>query len=351
MTPSLYRMLLGMLLWSYATVAFAGPLKVLTFNTWLLRPLPGLDFSRDTDLRASLMPSYLASTGADVIALQEVWDGRLRRRLINAMATHGYGFSLYSPNRYDDGVTPPFLRGAFGDGLLILSRYPLEVPQDWRLHFDGFTRPDEWFVRKGALHAVVYPPGTEAVHVYTSHLGAVDFNPALSIYDPSQESTRDAQIAQLIAWMRATAPSGPRVLAIDANVNTFSWSHKMRHWVRLLARGYLRLVADPALLLMDAYLAATGRGLDDEFTAPTYTSSALNTYVREDSHFAGAPDSRIDFVLTGESVTPVAAQVVFNRPVKLTPALRERFEPSTNQVFLSDHFGVLVDLAVPEMRR
>jgi endonuclease/exonuclease/phosphatase family metal-dependent hydrolase len=330
--------------WGFAPAALAGHLRVLTFNAWLLRPLPGLDISRDTDLRAWVMPDHLAATGADVIALQEVWSGSLRRQLIGAMAARGYGFSLYNP--YDDGAGSTLLRGAFGDGLLILSKYPLLVPDEWLLRYDGYTRTDEWFVHKGVLHAVVMAPLADPVHLFTSHLGAVSFENDASRFTPGEVAVRDNQIAQLMAWARRVAPSAPVVMALDANVNIFDWSSAHRRWSHSLAHGYQQLAGDMQLPLRDAHLEANHRTPKDEFADPTHTSSRANTYVREDTHFAGSPDCRIDYIFVSAGIRATVTRRVFDHPLTMTPALREYFGTTTAEVFLSDHFGVVADLDV-----
>ncbi|MCP5762569.1 hypothetical protein NL346_28670, partial [Klebsiella pneumoniae] len=72
----------------------------------------------------------------------------------------------------------PVLRyshGYFGNGLMILSRFPIAREQP-ALAFENFTRADEVFVRKGAIAVEIEAPGGLRLLVCNSHLGAVSFS-------------------------------------------------------------------------------------------------------------------------------------------------------------------------------
>ena len=64
-------------------------LRVLTLNAWLLR-LGRFRVARDLGARTARIPEAVAATGADVVALQEVWPPRVAAVLARRFAALGW---------------------------------------------------------------------------------------------------------------------------------------------------------------------------------------------------------------------------------------------------------------------
>jgi endonuclease/exonuclease/phosphatase family metal-dependent hydrolase len=64
-------------------------LRILTYNVWLAPSL----IARDVARRAARLPLAIARTGADIVALQEVWLGRHRDALVRDLNHAGYPHS------------------------------------------------------------------------------------------------------------------------------------------------------------------------------------------------------------------------------------------------------------------
>jgi endonuclease/exonuclease/phosphatase family metal-dependent hydrolase len=183
-------------------------LRVLTLNAWLLR-LGRFRVARDLGARTARIPEAVAATGADVVALQEVWPPRVAAVLARRFAALGYPHLVAGARRT--------LPRVLGDGLMILSRHP--VREAGRLRF---SRSSVWFealVGKGALAADVALPGGDTLRLVTAHLGVVRYDVRRGAYRETDARTRRAQVDELAAWMEGLAGS-PRhlVLAGDLNV-------------------------------------------------------------------------------------------------------------------------------------
>lgn len=133
-------------------------LKIATYNVWAVKMGP-VHISPMIRERMEAIREWMATWDADVICLQEVWCDSLVE-------------TLHDPRIFPyrcRGGKRGRLRGRFGDGLVILSRYP--VRNFWFTHFHEFTSMEEFWVAKGALAARIETSVGQTIVVNT-HLGA-----------------------------------------------------------------------------------------------------------------------------------------------------------------------------------
>ncbi|KAI3401652.1 hypothetical protein diail_9316 [Diaporthe ilicicola] len=157
-----------------------------------------------------------ASPSPDILCLQEVWahaDYLAIRRQTAAVLPHAKFYHS----------------GAFGAGLAILSRWPIEessmVPYALNGRPTAFWRGD-WYVGKGVACARLrYGPGDrDVVEVFNTHTHAP--------YDTDAGDTyrvhREAQAWQLAKLLRAAAERGHLVVAAgDFNMTPLSAAHRI----------------------------------------------------------------------------------------------------------------------------
>lgn len=133
-------------------------LKIATYNVWAVKMGP-VYISPMIRQRMAGIRSWMATWDADVVCLQEVWCDSLVEQLHDPRIF---------PYLCQSGVRGR-LRGRFGDGLVILSRYPI---RDHKFEaFRDFTSLEEFWVAKGTLAARIGTPGGDTMVVNT-HLGA-----------------------------------------------------------------------------------------------------------------------------------------------------------------------------------
>lgn len=133
-------------------------LKVVSYNVW------GLPFglADDRDARIAAIGPALAKLKPDVVALQEVWVRENGETLIKALADAGLKYAVFQSE------------GFIGSGLLIASRYPLEVEAFHGYRLAGKPHKvwhGDWFARKGVLIVRVTTP-KGMVRVANTHLHA-----------------------------------------------------------------------------------------------------------------------------------------------------------------------------------
>lgn len=148
-------------------------INVLTLNVWGLKYISKLRTERITEIARRIAS---ASPRPDIVAFQELFctdDFRAIRRETADALPHG---KLY-------------YAGAFGAGLAILSRWPLEESSMFAYPLNGrptaFWRGD-WYVSKGVACAKIrYGPGRrDIVEVFNTHV-LLSLLPLLSHLRPS----------------------------------------------------------------------------------------------------------------------------------------------------------------------
>ncbi|MGZ3699329.1 MAG: endonuclease/exonuclease/phosphatase family protein [Bdellovibrionota bacterium] len=281
-------------------------LRVLTLNTWMLKLPMGLGVAKDIPERLARMPDEIAATHADLIGLQEVWDPKIRAELVAALALRGYPHHAYLENN-------PFslLRGLIGNGLLVVSKFPIR-PSTHQLVFADYTRTDEYFAMKGAILVQVEIPGVGLVDFYNAHLGAVSFNEKRRLYDADHVRARYRQFEELVAWIGRTKGKGIVFLAADLNTHFQDWT----------GEGFGEALSPEYQMLLAA-------GFHNPMERREWTYDMRNPYASE-GVFKNLPSEVEDYVfVSGMAKISAESQVVF------------REKP------ISDHYGVLTRFTIP----
>ncbi len=363
------------------SIGYAVPepktLKVLQFNTFLLDfsvvfsgyamgtgRVTDIPFKKkfifDVEQRRKIMPSFLASTGADVLVLEEVWSEESKDRLIQDM--YGFGYTHYRYNSQGD------IKGwgeDIGDGLLILSKYPLRVADQDEDHplgvyrfKDGTQIVEKVFDEKAAMKLQVYFPNRKIgwIDLWAAHPGAVEFKDGH--YDRGESIGHKAQMKEISTWMRQHQSSKYTILAADLNLHYQEWqdghfeigsvpAQKMtiggvsrsmnvltnQTWVPgkfslNFSQDYLTLLNGSCpgnKSLINTYLSANNKSAADE---PDYTFDKNNPYV-SDGFFPGLPSEVEDYIFVCENPTlkAVRSERVFNQAIseELIHQMESRF--------------------------
>ncbi|KAJ1302632.1 hypothetical protein OPQ81_002949 [Rhizoctonia solani] len=134
-------------------------IRVLTFNVWGLRFVSQDRLARITAIADRILN---ASPAYDVVALQELWLKSDHALVAEAVApVLPYSTVFYS--------------GAFGSGLSLFSRYPIEQAQMHPFALAGDpidVLGGDWFVGKGVAAATLSHPVLGHIELLTSHMFA-----------------------------------------------------------------------------------------------------------------------------------------------------------------------------------
>jgi endonuclease/exonuclease/phosphatase family metal-dependent hydrolase len=289
----------------------AAEFRILTYNAWLAPSV----IARDVEQRAARLPRALSEMGVDIIALQEVWFEKHQECLTRELALAGFRHTIVE--RGNRGL----LRGAFGNGLLIASRFP--VKRHALLEFSTYTHHEEYFVRKGALALTVEIPEIGDVDLINTHLGTVRFDARRACFVSRDGDRQLAQIEELVCFARTFSSADRLIVAGDLNMHFEPWHAPTRCHLRSeRSRNYSRLSTE--LQLLDTFPR-------DVQNAPFLTVRRDNPYVAA-SMFAKGPSECVDYVLVSTTLRSVSASIV------LAQVDQELGRP------LSDHDGVLVTL-------
>ncbi len=190
----------------------ATPFSVMSFNVWGLR-VAGLSLAENLDERLRAMVCPIRNLDPDIIAFQEVWSDAIWRYLTEQL---DYPFFVYRPN-------PGWIRGRMGNGLLVVSRFPLARERVRR--FDTCSRAQEYFTSKGALLVDVLTPQGPLTLVNT-HLG--------SGFTATMHQRRLAQLEELLRWVADLPREHPVILAGDLNLTPDSMAYQvLQEWIRV----------------------------------------------------------------------------------------------------------------------
>jgi endonuclease/exonuclease/phosphatase family metal-dependent hydrolase len=292
-----------------------GTLRVLTINLGLL----GFELKSrwrmpvDSHLKERLAaaPLLLSSQKADVIALQEVYSPADRELLVGAMAAL-YPFCAGSPKT----------GSLIGNGLMLLSRFPI-----LRSAFMPTQGAPLWtlpFWQQGLLVADLDWLSTGPTRLINAHIASsVPFSRADSM---ASIANRDREIAQLLSAAGGREPTAILV----GDFNTSPEVHP-ENYNRIIAAGYL-----------------------DTFVASNRPSHARSDYTWDSANplngrgrFRDARSQRIDHVFVpnvqSPSLIPKSARIVLqDRTIQTAYG---------QKIPLSDHYGVLVTLALSHRRQ
>jgi endonuclease/exonuclease/phosphatase family metal-dependent hydrolase len=294
------------------SAANGDTLTLLTFNVGLVRvAIAGITVFEPAPLipeRLAALPGALTSSGANIVALQEVFRTAHRRQIIGA-TQDAYPYVAWAE-------APAF---GLSSGLLILSDRPLEKPQ--QLKYSRHPLDERIYAQKGLLAATIDagPLGPlRLVNVHTTAGGKFrDYNA------PKTTALRSHQLTEVLE-VAAMPSSGPTLLVGDFNTGPGAAEQNYRE---ILGAGYIDLVKDANAGIPEADLCTwdpeqpLANGKDDHKGEPR----------RLDHVFIAEKDrARLDVE---------EARIVFREPV--VPVSGGRMVP------LSDHYGVLLRLGGP----
>jgi endonuclease/exonuclease/phosphatase family metal-dependent hydrolase len=287
-------------------------LDLMTLNLGLLavRPwgLRGPSLMPHVDERLAAAPDHLHSTGADIIALQEVYATCHRRFLENSLSEI-YPYTA-APRKQ--------LRSVLGSGLMFLSKHPIASAEFVPLRDESIIR--NVVSERGCLFITVNIAGFGVLRLINLHL---------SVGGESQESKKAgenvrqiAEIEQVLATARSFG-SIPPILVGDFNCSPIV---NREVYARIIEAGFV-----------DAFAAAASK--EQKRDAVTWDrTNPLNAVGRHKD----SPSQRIDHVFVpsalARTVVPVMSRIAFTKPT--VEVARGR------AVTLSDHYGLLQRVAL-----
>jgi virginiamycin B lyase len=184
-----------------APVVVNETLTVLSYNTHLFggstattaAAFKGITITYEDDLRAEKIAERIRNSGADIVALQEVWK-YTRQEWFVEQVRDWYPWGWYPPDSSLDPLAT--------SGLVLLSKRPL--------HYCGFAKfsnlnDDDAWAKKGVLAARIYLGGKLAFAIGTSHAGT----------DMGGES--QPNITEL--WKNTILADDPALMIGDLNVH------------------------------------------------------------------------------------------------------------------------------------
>jgi endonuclease/exonuclease/phosphatase family metal-dependent hydrolase len=312
--------------------AEAKSLKILTYNVWMVQ-LPFELGSKDINARTAAIPHYAAQTGADIIALQEVWPDHRKISLARIFKKLGYPYS------YFEGQNSTTFRGMIGNGLFIVSKYPMFVAKDPKqrlLTFSSYTRTDEYPTYKGALRVKIQVPELGMIDFYNAHLGAVTFDTDKKTFDSEETRSREIQAWELYQFIQSTKSSEEVIVAADLNTHYKLFSNSK--YTENYATDYTHLTCLGASSAQCLNLRDTYREKNAEAERAATFDTANNIYAGPGGYFENEPPGMIDYIFVSRSkrFSVASSTLALNESVVI-PA-RKDAKP------LSDHYGVLTTL-------
>ncbi|KAL7925029.1 Endonuclease/exonuclease/phosphatase [Trichoderma austrokoningii] len=334
--------------------ASQGPvtqIRLLSLNCWGLLFISDLRTARLAEIGRQLA---LLDPPPDIVCLQECWTrddyGAIRKATAHILP-HGKFYNS----------------GAFGGGLALLSRWPVETSSMFRYPLNGrptaFWRGD-WYVGKGvAIAGVRYGPGEhDVVEVFNTHTHA----PYESGPGDTYLCHRTAQAWEIAKLLRAASLSGRLVVALgDFNMTPRSLPHRIitaqtplrDSWRVLHPDSSLGTADDPAekargrpIPTADFNIRFNGSTSDGLYNTWRWPKSAQKKLKTEPSPVdPDSPDprgKRLDYVFasTGRLQPDNASGWVVNSAsVEMTQR-----HPSLN-VSLSDHFAASATLKLHQI--
>jgi|GEM_PF-1115679 endonuclease/exonuclease/phosphatase family metal-dependent hydrolase len=316
--------------------SFAQSLRVMTYNTWLLPEVLELSSTmKDKDLRVSNMPEHLASTGSDIIALQEVWTSCSASSLIDEMTGLGYSFHAQLQKQTWSDLFRG--RGCFiGNGLLVFSKYPISERMD-QLTFPVYTRLDEYLTLKGAIHLEVLVPELGWIDFYNTHLGAISYDDRLNDFNFSELTAHRLQMNYLTQFIRDTRRHPIQIIAGDFNQDSHPWEPTLlAHNLDKDTENYSHFIG--SLALIDTFREMNGHKNEQ------YTYDKIrNPYVRN-GKFSKAPSETEDYIFITRDQSRLRinqSQLELDYPIHRKDGASAALGSSPeSSFFLSDHFAV-----------
>lgn len=286
-------------------------LRVLTYNTGLYRVRVGgitiVEPIRHAAARVARMADAIRSVGADIVALQEVFDDRHLFPLLDALRAD-YPYIVSGRDTH----TPTFLRDH--SGLCILSKFPLYDVTHEELRDAALE--ERLFIVKGLLRATVDSP-LGPLSIVNTHLtsGGMFRDPE----GPWMVPIRHRQIDHL-ADLCAILPHPIRLLVGDLNTGP---EFAGTNYARLVERGYIDTWH------LDPEPHTRQKEVTWELTNPLNSRELHKTEaLQRIDHAFLHPDSL-------STVRVIRSTPVLNEPTVSTPE---------GMMTVSDHYGLLIEL-------
>lgn len=194
-------------------------LRLVTFN---IHGIPY--FTSEHRKRAAAIAELVGASHADVVAFQEAFHEPDRELMCGILAKAGLPYHHY------------FRSGAFGSGLLTVSRYPITNTSFHQYSRGGnplALRHADWWAGKGAGLTTIATPGFGNVRIINTHLHA-------RYRGDHYKEVRQSQLDELMAFVGAARASRqPTLLLGDLN-HTLSDPG----WLRCIRSAGLIPIAD-----------------------------------------------------------------------------------------------------------
>ncbi len=282
---------------------------LLTFNVGLVRvAIAGITVFEPAPFipeRLAALPAALAASGANLVALQEVFRSDHRRQIIGA-TRDAFPHAAWAE-------APAF---GLSSGLLILSDRPLEEPRQFR--YSRQPLDERLYAKKGLLMATIDAGALGRLRLVNLHITA---GGKFLGYDAAKTTAlRSRQLAEVLR-VAATPSDGPTLLLGDFNTGLGAAEENYRE---MLDAGYLDLVKNANAGTPEADLCTW----DPEQPLTNGNGDDQGKPRRLDHVFAAKKDRA--------RLKAEEARIVFREAV--VPVSGGRMVP------LSDHYGVLVRL-------
>lgn len=180
-----------------STSSRSVPQRLVTFN---IHGIPY--FTSEHRKRAAAIAELVGAARPDVVAFQEVFHEPDREVMCDFLAKAGLPYHHY------------FRSGAFGSGLLTVSRHPITNTSFHRYSRGGnplALRHADWWAGKGAGQTTIAVPGFGDIQVINTHLHA-------RYRGDHYKEVRQSQLDELMSFVRdARAARQPVLLLGDLN--------------------------------------------------------------------------------------------------------------------------------------
>ena len=209
-----------------------------------------------------------------------------------------------------------------GNGLLIISKNPINYEKSQALSFSSHTAAEEFFTRKGVLFCEIEIPIFGKINCINTHLGSVDFNQKKLHFNKNQRINQLQQLSEFEKFVLNIPKKNPLFIGADLNIDERNYNNL--NWFPKRGKEYDALIKK--LNLVDSY-----RIMNPDKVGKTYSKN--NHYKIQ------GPEGRLDYLFhahLGSSLVPESSNLVFTGPIK-----------RKNKTFqLSDHYGILSEYKV-----
>ena len=187
--------------------------SIISYNVFL-RPRI-ISINEKTEERAYQIANWLKSTSADVITLQEAFEGRAVNLILEILKEKYPYYVRDMPN-------PKGLKFVSG-GLLVLSKWPI-IESKSIIYKDchGY----DCLAAKGALFVNIYYKEKQFFNIITTHLDAGS--------DEKDIKVRKSQLNELNAFSNDVSKGSEIIFTGDFNVNSLSLSNEYQEMIELL---------------------------------------------------------------------------------------------------------------------